>query len=483
MLDGRRQDVVIISLILDTAPGGANIDVSTWVEWTDWTAFINNGYTIRAKLIEHEHGSSGDLENDRSKIFGFIQKQLLPKARSTYIEAKYRLGWSEIKRTQQHFTDERRAIITRMDCPSIGSGLNIVEIEAIDNASWFLNRGNTSGRVYTGRVGGQNGVISQCINEYTSDSKPRINPTVGDTVDSAQNKWYMMRLDPKTFIVSLMEWSASVTEQGTPWIVQSQDEFIEIKEMASLEAPLDHGLFDIDGERIRPPRKFINREVVINTGGDAQNELIPGGMTLINNPILSIYQSKLYTSGISTVTGKYVDKNQTSSKPWVEVWDNNTQNKLNAEIKADRGFTKPGTPIDEYISMASQYTSLDLESLKSGLEWSTYIKPIPEHNNGDMGLKYWEYISGRSRDYFMKLLYTVMRARVRIVGDPNFDNVKILGPGSVYLSVISADGTPTFLNGEWMVYGFKHIATPRNWETQLFISRLDWNAVAKKLRR
>jgi molybdenum cofactor biosynthesis protein B len=41
----------------------------------------------------------------------------------------------------------------------------------------------------------------------------------------------MMKMDPKTFIASLLEWSSSITPKKSTWVVASVDHEIRIKEM------------------------------------------------------------------------------------------------------------------------------------------------------------------------------------------------------------------------------------------------------------
>lgn len=459
MLDGRSKESSAISLIIYRAsinnPADINIvakdsndyiEVGYSVAWAQWSAFMNGGYVVRFKLQDPHTGT----------LSKFIGLGLLEWSRETRMYIRFRFGWGKFTyggaTDKLAWTTPRFAIITRIDGLGIDASNFNVEIEAIDPSSWYLNRGTASGRAYRGKIGGsvsgsklenpRNGVIAQCILDYTE----KIDVVVGDTIDSANNVWYMMRMEPKTFILTLMEWSSGITEYRTPWIVQSQDNCIVIKEMATLTAPNDHNGVP-----------FVGRHIEVNGAQHGLTEILPGGITMLNNPLLTIVQSRLYTAGMSAVTGKYNDR--VTALEHVVVNDLNTPHKLNANITQDRGFSKP---LDQH-------------------DWSTFIESIPEHNNFDVGVKYWEYMSGRAIDYFIKMLCTVMRIRVKIVGDPNFDDVRILGPGSVHLSMFDKDGKAHMLSGEWMVYGFCHIFRPGAWETNLYLCRLDWNAVAKHI--
>lgn len=502
-LDNRRQDTPTISLIINSGED-EEYEVGEWVEKLHWMSLINNGYMIRARISDVNHSTISELVN----------KGILSKARNEQVNIAFRIGWSVVDKTLEHYTEYRYAVISRLDIPRIGRTEGIIELEAMDPASWILNHGDCFGGMFKGRIGGFKGAIHQCADKYLNSDVFK-NPTkkkksgifeqfirntayiiddifnfedvargvsdtsglgretvrneniigttsedrgvqsfrisVGDTDDNPDGRWYMMRLDPRTFIVSLMEWSASITKKKTPWIVQSQDDEFIIKEVAELKPPNSkHPGVDFNKPQV----------IVVNTNGNGLNEVKSNKIELINNSHLTVVQKNLFTAGISTVTGKYIDKK--TMRDSVITNDENTQNKLNASFDGKHGFDKPN---------------------KNDREWSTFIKAIPEHNNGDVGQMYWDYLSGRARDYFMKMLYTVMRCRITVVGDPKYDDIKILGPTKINLDMnkMREDDTPELhmMGGEWMIYGFHHIVTNEDWETKLYLSRLDWNALAK----
>lgn len=448
MIDGRVQDHTGVFLVIEDSESGEEFNFGPYVTKIRWTAFINNGYTMVARM---------DDVNARS-MSKLMEIGILRKARKDRFVVRFAMGWHKgwhnSPHAKQHWTDDRIGILSRIDAPRVDRQKSVVEIEVIDPASWYLNRGDAEGTAWKGKIGGTDGVISQIIKTYAtkgsekSPNSPVEKVDVSDTIDNDQNIWYMMRLDPKTFILTLMEWSSQLTVDQTPWIVQSQDDFINIKEMSKLKPPKDH-----NGD------EFVNRPIEVNTDHLGRSEVVTNGITVLNNSLLTIMQTRLFTAGISSVTGKYVDEK--TDRDSVQTYDVNTSKKWNVDIENDRGFAKPAEDDD----------------------WSTFIKSTPEHNNGDVGVLYWNYISGRPRDYFMKLLYTVMRLKVKIYGDPNFDRVDIFGPSSVFLKMSSLDsektGEPFYLSGPWMVYGFDHILSEKKWETNLYLSRLDYDSLSK----
>ena len=120
-------------------------------------------------------------------------------------------------------------------------------------------------------------------------------------------------MDPYNYIRFLLDWSCELTESKTPWIIQSQDNKIKIKELASL----------------KPPKRSQGLIYDINTKpGGGLNDLgqKKTNIEILSNLALPIMQSKLWTSGISAVTGKYFDPKITKDdvndhKEWVRHLD------------------------------------------------------------------------------------------------------------------------------------------------------------------
>ena len=262
MLDGRvKEHIGVFLAIIDPSDDSNIANFGDYVSKIHWNSFINGGYTVSFTLTDVNHVSMNRL----------LQIGLLKYAREDKFYVRFAIGWNDETRTTKDkslcWTNERIGIITRVDSPHIDRHKNQILIEVIDPTSWHLNRGLSSGKSYRGRIGGKFGVISQVIKEYSTG----ISVEVGDTIDNDQNVWHMMRMDPKSFIVSLMEWSASLTTDHTPWLVRSQDNSIIIKEMAQTRPPLDHN-----------GKVFLNRVIDINMADQSQSEMLPNGMEQIN---------------------------------------------------------------------------------------------------------------------------------------------------------------------------------------------------------
>jgi hypothetical protein len=149
----------------------------------------------------------------------------------------------------------------------------------------------------------------------------------------------------------------------------------------------------------------------------------------------------------------------------VHVYDENTPSKKNVYIDQTRGFKKP----EQVPSPTKPH------------EWSTAVMAIPEHNAGDLGMKYKDYIDGRARGLFLQMLNLVMRLKLRVVGEHNQDLANCHNLGIETLSLIwrDADNQKYFLDGDWLIYGFQHVVTREKWYTDLYLARLDWDASAQ----
>jgi hypothetical protein len=410
-------------------------DFSKNFESLEWASFINSGYIVRARVVD--------------PFFSILRDRLgeyLEGARKEPTPLEFQIAWPDNDPTQKRIC--YLAYLNGQGTLERGK----VEFLGIDPPSWWLNAGDSDGSAWgrddgngteSGRV---SDVIKSVIKKYTQrDKNPqKIEVDVTQTNDSEENTWWMMKMDPKTFIASLLEWSSSITPQKSAWVVASVDRKIVIKEQASMPDSLpvdkkDFGIFNV-------------------------NTSIPGSsdvkhFEILANNVISVFQTKLITQGISAVSGQFIDKITEEKKSTVD--DENTSAKLNvSNLGPDRAFKKP----------------------ESDIKWSTSIRAIPEFSAGDLGIQYVDYLDGRARTMFMDMLNMVMRIKIRVNGDRRFDDSTILGASTLTLSWKDACfETPYFLSGKWIIYGFHHIVTRRQWWTDLYLYRLDYDAEAKKI--
>lgn len=402
------------------------IDISEEFISLEWRAFVNNGYIVRAKLSNTFH-----YILDQLGVFTLYSSE----ARAKELILKFRIGWKGGRDDIEIIpkSDIITAIITDLDAygtPDMGQ----FEFIAIDPPSFYLNAGKGDGRVYEGNI---TNVIKQVVSEF---SNGQVTAHVTETNDSKTGLWPMMRQDPKTFILSLLDWSADLTPNKTHWLITAKNNDIYIQEQQELKNRKKHlGTFNVEFGNPKP--------------NDIRD------YSLIANNFLSIYQTKMFTQGISTVSGKFIDKKTDKDK--AEIKDENTGKKLN--VKFDKGFRRPSK------------------------ELGTSIVAHPEFSAGDVGIKYADYIGGRPRQLYLKMLQTILRARIGFDGSPKFKDPSILGVSTLTLNWRDLQNQKTMMNGKWIVYGFHHQVTfageniQPDWKTDAYIYRLDKNANADKI--
>jgi len=401
-------------------------DIGYQIKRFEWRSFVNGGYIIRAKFYDTWWKTLKDLAT----------QFYLRKGRREETLVKFKIQWKGLEPTE-----ERIAVMSDLDARGTAEGGTLTFI-AIDPPSYYLNAGNSDGSMFKGRIGGKEGVISQVIKKYCPSD---IIAEIGETEDNKENKWWMMRQDPKTFIASLLDWSSSVTQKKTHWIVASRNKKIIIKEQSEFEGK-DFGIYEY------------------NVNAPGANDIWRFEF-LADNSVTAM-QTKLLTQGISAISGQFLDKiTDKGDENVVYVKDVNTPNKRNTQFKQDRGFAKPVKDLNADAGITT-----------SG---ATNIIAIPEHNAGDVGLPYNKYVDGRARGMFLNMLNLVMRLKIRISGERAMDDSTLLGVSKCYLNWLDADLTPYFLSGPWLIYGFHHVIDVAAWNTDLYLARLDFDASAK----
>lgn len=381
----------------------------------EWISFVNGGYMIRAKVSD--------------PFFNYLKSVAINGYLAEGREIETPVTFTLKQGNSGEQTKQRTAYMTDLQAHGVNEGGEI-EFVAIDPPSFYLNEGTADGRVYTGRV-------SDVIKQVVKDFAPGIDVEVTKTTDNEKGKWWMMRQDPHTFIRSLLDFSASLTPQKTSWVVASVDKKIVIREQASLQGK-DLGVY------------YVNRKH--KGAADALQ------FDMLADNFVSPLQTKLITSGISAVSGEFLDKITDSQEQKVIVKDENTSAKANAKnLTPKQAFAKPHK------------------------KWATSVMAVPEHSAGDIGTQYSKYIDGRARGLFMNMLNLVMRVKLRITGEAQLDDSSLLGTSTATLTWQDIDGNPYFLSGRWLVYGFQHTMTKDMWYTDLYLARLDYDAAAKQI--
>ncbi len=403
--------------------GLANIDYGYLFKSLEFRAMVNGGYIVRAKLFD----------SDFNLLNKLMEAGYLRESRRVPIYINFQILSGPTAVAPDMATTPQSAIILSLNVTGGPYDLANLEFVAIDPPSWFLNTGDASGGVYKGRV---DQVIKQVVQQYA----PSINVEVGRTTDSTNNKWWMMRQDPRTFITSLMDWSASITQKHTQWLVETNGDNLTIKEQGATPSK-QRGFY-----RFHADKRIDTIETIDLKADNA----------------LSIVQAKLITAGSAAISGHYLDR--ITDPQHVAVKDQTTANKQIARTSAVQSFTKP-------------------PDTKVG--W-TEITAIPEiYSAGDLGLQYEDYIDGRPRSLWLSMINILLRAKFTILGHGEWSACAGLGVDTVFVKwrVGPRTGGETFwwVTGTWLVYGFHHRVELGSWLTDLYCARYDFDSAAQKV--
>lgn len=394
----------------------------------EFRGMVNGGYIVRCKLFDAHYNlltqlvEEGYFKETRTRPVT-ITFQILQGPNGTYPETA---------------TRTQTAIMMSLDTIGGPDDIGNIEFIAIDPPSWYLNLGDAGGDYYKGRV---DQVIKQVVETYA----PSVNLEIGRTTDSENNKWWMLRQDPKTFISGMTDWSSSITQKRTQWMLQMDGTRLIIKEQGAL--PSKQRAFY---------RYFAQKDL------DTISEI-----SLKADNALSIVQAALVTAGSAAVSGHYLDKITDSKKEKVFSKDTNTGNKQIARVTDDQSFTKPEDAIDRAAG------------------WSS-VTAIPEiYSAGDLGITFEDYIDGRGRAMWLNMTNALLRIKFKVLGHGEWSSTEGLGVDTIFVKWTAGRraGGKNFwwTTGNWLVYGFHHIVTRREWFTDLYCSRFDYDAEAKKV--
>jgi hypothetical protein len=397
------------------------LDWSKWCVSCKWFAMSNQGYVVYAKFINPFFNTDSLTAND------FIE-EYYKTSRKRPFKVEFRFTW-QVSEDDGKMETKVAYLVDVHNKTNSGEQLNgVFELVAIDPPTWYLGDGDGDGSVWTGRV---SDVIRQVVLKYTSG----IIVDVSETRDNITNKWYMMRMDPKTFISTLLDWSASLTPRKSRWIVNSTDNSIVIKDQTELAAK---------------SKNFGS--YIMNSSSGSKNVI---NWKLLEKNYLSNVQTVLSTSGISAISGLYCDSDNILTKNNVIVYDNKIEKVNPSSID---GYSKPN-------------------NLKKG--W-THVTSIPEDSAGSVGVNYQNYIDGRIRNIFMGNLGMLQRLMVTVLGASKIHQTDSLGVDVISLQWIGVNGEPYIYNGDWLVYGFEHVFIKQigSWNTNIYLMRYDKDSLS-----
>jgi hypothetical protein len=427
---------------IDLKIGDVSVD-STSIGRFEYKALVNGGYIVWCKLIDF-HFNFLDTVIEKGQVLKQARQLDNP------IVIEFGMKWRDGEDDQK--MEKRAAIMSDFYANGSGERGGFFEFVAIDPVSYFINSGDGAGSVYKGKIGGEDGVISEVIKDYAEEglnyASFNLKKEIGETEDQESQYW-MMRQDPKTFIMSLLDWSSKLTKNKTSWIV------------ASGPTPGGSGPRDVTIKIEESHNSSLNgpggKPLIIRYGGTPKQQAADiVRWEILSDNFLSVISNKLLTSGMSAISGEYLDKVFDEDEEFVIVNDKNTEKKTTVDIDGNQSFSK---------------------SSKEDRGW-TAIHAVPEFSAGELGVKYKEWVDGRARQSYINMLNFVMRMKVTIRGEPRLGDPVELGRIKTSLRWYDGDDKdePRFMHGEWLIYGWHHKLYGGEWYTDVYMGRLDHDA-------
>lgn len=396
-----------------------NLDFGQQNTKLEFMAMQNGGYVVRTVLLDGHYNTLKKL----------IKAGYFKESRSKPVQIKFKICDGVGDKEDINCTKFQVAIVIGVTVIGYDHDRAIIEVTAIDPPSWYLNKGKADGSVYSGTISDS---ISKVVNEYSGGA---INFSMTKTKDSEYNKWYMLRMDPKSFILSMLQWASGISETKTAYLIESDGFNMYIKEQG-LSASRELAFY-----------KYWSDVTDISN------------LELTSDSALSIIQTKLNSIGVSSTTGEIIS---------TSVDDSNTKKKKIAKVtNPDQGLYR-------------SFKKTDPNSKYAGY---TYVSPIPEL---DLGVNYSEYMDGKARTMWLGTMNEVLKAKIRVRGHAIYNSNIGLGVDTVFLKWMNSEGiieadTYYWMTGNWIIYGFYHIVSGGDWSTDLYITRYDFDSDAVKV--
>jgi hypothetical protein len=406
--------------------GKDKINMGPLYQRFEFKGMMNGGYIVYGRFYDYALRVYKRL----------IKKGYLQTTRREPLKVTFQIKYGDNGKPPRRATKKQIAYITSMK--SLGRTDSDAEIEfvAVDPASYYLNYGKASGGVYRGR-------LDQVMRKVVTDYAPDIDVEVSRTTDSDENRWWMMRQDPQSFLLSLTDWSASVTQNKTNWLFASDGKKLIIKEQAL----------------------WVSRQIAYYRRTNRRNDILAWNIFADNS--LTAVNTKLLAQGASAVSGRYLDRITDKDQKTLYVKDSTTSKKQIAKVTKDQSFSKPD----------------DAEPPKSG--W-TSIQCIPEiYSAGELGIDYDQYIDGRPRAMYLNMVNQLLRMKITVLGSGHWSDSLGLGVDTIFLrwTLPSTKDTEQhwWTTGNWIVYGFHHRVHKGDWLLDLSCARFDHDAEGKKV--
>ena len=409
-----------------------------WVRY-EYEAHINRPEIVRVAVLDPHHTIFDvHMEKYFKQAISLPPISMITQARWVPAHAGRAL----------ELTKKEHVITSIKDVPGEkGSDQTLLTFTGMSLPHYLLAAGDAGGYAYEGRVCD---VIPQVCDRYSRDLfSTRF---LSQTKDDKHNKWWQNRMDPWSFVKSLLRWSTPLTKYKSRWIFWAETDKEEYK------------AFEFFEQRADPSR----HRATYWWGADPSR---PGhgdikGFEVVADNSCDTWRGKIVTSGISTLSGAYHDRVvHWPKKDVVFIDENRTRGKYTqTALTLKEGYTQPDTD----------------KPLEQAIGW-TRAHSLPELSAGEMGLKYEDYIDGYARSEYYRGSPCLMRANFRVTGHYIWSESIGLGYDTIDIIWRTQRDQLHFLHGTWIVNGFKHIVTSAGWDTILYCQRTYANATGQKV--
>lgn len=421
-------------------------DFGSKVFAAEFTGMINNGYRVSFKVTDAFLMTLNTLiENAYFEI---------AKTEPLYINFQFKDTSGKVS-VPDTATPLRTAIVTNMEFLQGPFEKGQAEITAVDPVTYFLSTSFGDGGVLVGR-------LDQALTKLFNNELRFVDTRVAKFRGSDTMRWYLLRMDYKTFLMNILEYGAGLTYDQTGILIQTDGSNLNIT---------------TQGQTPSRQRRFYS------WGQGAANTVLTGQITSNNSQFVTA--GAISSAGTPSTYKAYFSSDNESKLNGTQVFkycvvdETYTAAKQVPKLSAGTSFLGPDQAAlaDAVVNPKSQ------NALGIGM---TNLKAMPEMYSGaEVGVPYQDYLDGKARAFYFGLLNNELKGVITVPGDGEFADTMGLGVDTVYirwaLPNVGNQG-PYWGNGNWCVYGFRHtFKISKGWLTDIYVSRWDTNATGKQV--
>jgi len=415
-----------------------------WISY-EYEAHVNTPETVKVRVLDPHHTIFDEhMAKYFSRSIEYQHAPLMMQTRASWVPGDKNSSAPLETKVKTH-------AVTAIEPVGGKDGADQSEIVfyGMSLPHYLLAAGDAGGYVYTGSV---SDVVKQVCDKYNRGLFRTI--FKDDTRDDKHNKWWQNRMHPLAFIKSLLRWTTPLNKTQTRWIWYANTNLEEDSQL----------IFGNQVDVVKPTHRatYWWGDTLSRKGhGDIIRFAVLGDNTW------DTWRGKLVTSGTSVLSGAYHDRIvHEKSRDYVFVDNEHTRTKIVQESTPKQAYRLPSTE----------------EPLKDPIGWTRAIS-VPEFSAGEIGLRYQDYIDGYAMGQYYRDYPKLEQIALTVTGHHIWSESEGLGSDSIDIVFMTQKRQPHFLQGNWIVEGFKQVVTRKGWETILYCYRTHQNAKGHKVGR